>query len=199
MKVFEQKNYIFYPSFLEVYGSRRQNGKDRSWCREIHWKAVCVVLERHNGTRTTVVEVGLERMVKRRDISEMDSTGFGAAMCSIKSSPDSHRKPKWSLLPVCPSSEVRLQHTCNARVSWEGSVENIKTSLAHGRGDQVVLEGRYHTAGAAGWHGPLRVRVVRGAECLQLPVKSWNASTALSYCQAQLPKIIPTQLDPHSA
>lgn len=93
----------------------------------------------------------------------------------------------------------RNQHTCNARVSWEGSVENIKASLAHGCGDQVVFEGRYHTAGAAGRHGSLGVSVMWGAECLQLPIKSWNASTALSYCKAQLLKIIPTQLDPHKA
>lgn len=53
-------------------------------------------------------------------------------------------------------------------------MENIKASLAHRRGDQAVFEGRHHTAVVAGRHGSLRVRVVWGAECLQLPIKSMH-------------------------
>lgn len=50
-------------------------------------------------------------------------------------------------------------------------MENIKASLAHGCGDQAVLEGRHHTAGADRWPGPLGVGVMWRAEGLQLPVK----------------------------
>lgn len=137
---------------------------------------------------------------KRRDISRADRTGFDVVMCWVKSSPGWSRETHLispACLPECLSH--RHQHTCNARVSWEGSVENVKASLAHRRGDQAVLEGRHHTAGAARRHGSLRVRVMWGAECLQLPIKSWNASMALSYCRAQVQKIISTWLDPHSA
>lgn len=64
------------------------------------------------------------------------------------------------------------QHTCNARVSREGPVEHVKASLPHGRGGQAVLEGRHRAARAAGQHGSLGVRVLRGAESLELPIKS---------------------------
>lgn len=74
-----RKKYLFYPSFLEAL---KQNSKGRSCCREIHWKAVCVVLGRHNATWIRVVEVGLKRRVKR-DISKVVSTGFDAVMCSL--------------------------------------------------------------------------------------------------------------------
>lgn len=56
-------------------------------------------------------------------------------------------------------------------------MENIKTSLTHGRGDQTVLKGRHHTAGAAGWHRSLGIRVIRGAECLQLAIESVDMDT----------------------
>lgn len=51
-------------------------------------------------------------------------------------------------------------------------MEHIKASLTHGCGGQAVLEGRYSATGAAGQHGSLGVGVLRGAEGLQLPVKS---------------------------
>lgn len=78
---------------------------------ETPWKAVSIVRDRHDGTWTRVLKVGLERKVKKRDISGVDSTGFDAATCRVKSSPASHGKPNWSLLPVCPGSSVTDANT----------------------------------------------------------------------------------------
>lgn len=104
--------------------------------------------------------------------------------------PASHRKYTRLLFFLARSQTP----TCNAWVCWEGSMENIKTGLTHGRGDQAVLKGRHHTAGAAGWHSSLGIRVMRGTESLQLAIKSWNTSIAMSYFRAET---IPTQEEPH--
>ena len=117
--------------------------------------------------------MGLERSMRRRAISGVDSTRLDVAMCGLMPSPG--RAQETHLVSPASVQEFlshRQQHTCNARVGREGSVEHIKASLTHGCGGQAVLEGRYSATGAAGQHGSLGVGVLRGAEGLQLPVKS---------------------------
>lgn len=174
--------------------------KIRSWLRLTRWRAVALVRERYEDTRTRAVDVRLGNDWRGRWRGETFQGQTAQDLMrhvlgQVRSRLVTGNLP--AILLECLSH--RHQHTCNARVSWEGSVENIKASLAHRRGDQAVFEGRHHTAVVAGRHGSLRVRVVWGAECLQLPIKSWNASMVLGYCRVQVPKIISTQLDPHSA